>query len=358
MKIRHFRRSLLKNLTFWQKTGNRRHKKPIAPPQIDSRLLRPENHSGRVIFAGLGRYGYFGRGKVSPEKFFPPFVYELYRNGIESYFVSDIDSLSTLSSNGEAVVINIINEEADSNEMFPNYSIPGERILVFNSTEVSNIISDKKKTNEFLSSKNVLMPSTSIQEKNNRKIFSNRSTGTNKDTYVSSNSDDIDESRYNTVFIPTVREFAGQSYYTTVRAHCVGRELVFAYVRARAVHEGSASVHNADTPLEPELVERLQRDLVVDRQSGLAAVCAKIGEALEPGFFAHDLLISSEDERIYACETGFKFDTTTYAEHLLPISAYLPSLATIYSPEFVRLSAIAFINECRRLGYLHPLAHR
>ena len=67
-------------------------------------------------------------------------------------------------------------------------------------------------------------------------------------------------------------------------------------------------------------------------------------QALGPGFFALDIVVSSEDDRVLIVEPGYKFNDTSYVEHLRPIATELPSHAVLFSDKFAEKSADLFLR--------------
>src|SRR5690606_9250395 len=120
----------------------------------------------------------------------------------------------------------------------------------------------------------------------------------------------------NVDLIDTTVAFRGVSYYTSIRALCVGSHCISAYVRVRPVSDGSPSVHTKDTPRHLSLLRELHRRLVDDRRSEINELSVKIGRGLGPGFYAHDLLPCAQSQKYLVCESGYKFSDWTYRRHL------------------------------------------
>jgi hypothetical protein len=185
------------------------------------------------------------------------------------------------------------------------------------------------------------------------RVFSNLRQDSAGAVTVLDRLDQADADRYNTSFVDTRVTHAGRTYYTCVRLLCVGPHVVHGYVRARDVAEGSASVHNADTPLDPALLGILHESQVDARMAEHADVAARVAAALGPGFYAHDIVVPNDGGAVQLCETGFKFNDGSYPARLAPVAAELPWHRRMFAiSEWADVSAGLFLNECTRLGYL------
>ena len=103
----------------------------------------------------------------------------------------------------------------------------------------------------------------------------------------------------------------------------VGPICVAIYVRARAVSEGSPSVHNKNTPVNADLLNHLYSEIVLPGQSEILAICQRIGSRLGPGFYSHDIVPERDTGLLYVCETGFKFDDHLWRERMAPLRGAL-----------------------------------
>jgi hypothetical protein len=242
----------------------------------------------------------------------------------------------------------------DHGAKFLNDGHIGPTHLVFNRLETGRILRRKDLTNQHLSEAGILVPKMLETISNGELVFSNTMTGTARPVSLVDRAEMLVKNRYNTEFIETRREYRGVSYYSAVRLISVGRELLHAFVRMRPASDESPSVHAANVPLDPQIIEYFQDTLIRCRQDELVDLSSRLGDALGPGFFVHDVLVSTRSEQIFVCESGIKFHDFAYTGRLFPISAHLPSHAFMFSPLFARRSAEAFLRECRRHGrFLH-----
>lgn len=299
----------------------------------------------RVVFVGLGKRPFLG-GKVEPWKFFPPFCNRLANAGVSYAFSTTPERLLPFDDvrNAFVHVYREVTEVNNVSAILPR--LP--KSLHFNHPLKGTIVADKQKTNKLLSNEGVAMPGLLVAEKSGRvKVFSNANCASGADVQVLEPHEELDRSRYNTEFIDTRIKFRGVEYYTCVRVMTVGPNIVHAYCRARPVSENSASVHNQDTPLDPELIEHLQKVKVEPFMEDFSRIALLNDKALGLGFFALDIVVSSENDRAFLVEPGYKFNDPSYVEHLRPIAHELPSHAILFSDKFAEKSADLFL---RNLG--------
>ena len=83
---------------------------PLPQQYIPREIQRPNPCKGTVIVTGFGSWGFSGSAKVRPNIFFPPFVYSLYRQGIEVLFIKDIDEFLRVTDQKNVVVVHIFTE--------------------------------------------------------------------------------------------------------------------------------------------------------------------------------------------------------------------------------------------------------
>lgn len=340
-------RSIVRSIIKRAKAKSEPSPQRYIPPEI----LDPNPCKGILVVTGFGSWGFRGAGKVRPKIFFPPFVYALYRNGIRVSFAIKIEELLKFDDHKNVIVAHIFSEEGILSDSFHKLKIPNRNFLVFNRPELGEILGQKAHFNRLMSMHGIPVPKLVTDAGGEKMVFSNAASGSGADAYLlNDRNSKLDSNRYNTEYIENRRIYNGHYYYNTVRLLTVGCELVHAYVRLRPDSEGSASVHAKNTPLDPALIEYFQKILVEDRINELKKLSEQIGLALGPGFFVHDTIISSETEEIFVSESGIKFEDDAYINRLYPIAAYLPSHYVMFSPEFAKRSARAFVKECQRLG--------
>jgi hypothetical protein len=312
--------------------------------------LQPRERRAMVVITGLSPGGLNGPGKVDAGRFFPPFCQQLAQAGIATVVATSLGEVrAAVAASGPTIIVNVYREVEHRIDLPAMTALEDQATAVFNRSTTGPLIADKLRTNEFLTGHGVAMPSLAPSAK----VFSNSRNDTAAPVSVLDSIEAADPARYNTGFIDTRVAVGGRTYHTCVRLLCVGTKLIHAYVRARDVEEGSPSVHAVDTPLDPGLVELLQRRLVEGRLPEHAALAERVAAALGPGFYAHDVLLDREGGPPLLCETGFKFQDGAYERRLLPIAEQLPSHRILFSPpELAQASARLFVDECVRLGVL------
>lgn len=317
----------------------------IGPP-IPSPLLQvsqPSQPRGRVVITALTHWGFHGLGKVDPNKFFPPFCDVLATEGIATKFVRTPKELSQFVDE-ETCIIHIYREigsRIDSDEIF---DAQRRARVVFNHPSIGPLIGRKDEAHRLFTRNGIAMPARSSKS---GLVFSNAPHDSAAPANVVKDLSLVDPERYNTEFIDTRVKVGDREYYTTVRIMCVGREIIHAFVRARDVREGSASVHAKDTPLDAGLINYLQDLLVKPYLDNFRVLAESIELVLGPGFYSHDLLIDKHGN-VFVCEAGLKFSDDTYPGHLTSIAEACSCHAILFSDEFARSSARAFLREWKR----------
>lgn len=312
--------------------------------------LQPRERRANVVITGLGPGGLNGPGKVDAARFFPPFCRQLASAGIGTVVATGLGEVRpVVAAGGPTIIVNVYREVGHRIDLPAVTELEGRATAVFNRSTLGPLIADKQRTNLFLTENGVAMPSLTPRGK----VFSNSRQDTGAAVSILDGLEQADADRYNTDFVDTRVIYGGATYYTCVRLLCVGSRIVHAYVRARDVDEGSASVHAVNTPADADLLEFLQRRLVDDRLVEHAELADRIATALGPGFYAHDVLVDREGGPPLLCETGFKFQDPPYANRVSPVAERLPSHRILFSaPLLAEASARLFIDECVRLGFL------
>ena len=275
--------------------------------------------------------------------------------GIATSCITDFRSLGhelEISEGVPTVLISLMNETFDD---LDEYDIPEDLLkkanAMFNSHRTAGIIKDKRKANETLSRQGIMMPSLKIDE--GKKVFSNARVGSKENAFVLEKLQEIDDERYNTEFIDTRVPFENSVYFTCVRLVCIGTRTLQIYVRARDVEENNPSVHNKDTPKNPELLEHLYRNLVAPRLEQLHALGNRIGRALGPGFYVHDVLVDNNSGHLFLCESGFKFYDSSYAKPMMNVVRDRNLQRTILDQEtYAGYAGSVFVAYCAEMGFL------
>ena len=275
--------------------------------------------------------------------------------GIATSCITDFRSLGQeleISEGVPTVLISLIHETYDD---LDEYDIPEDLLkqanAIFNSHRTAGIIRDKRKANETLSRQGIMMPSLRIDE--GKKIFSNARVGTGENAFVLEKLQDVDDGRYNAELIDTRIPFENSVYFTCVRLVCIGTRTLQIYVRARDVEENNPSVHSKDTPKNPELLEHLYGNLVAPRLEELHALGNRIGRALGPGFYAHDVLVDNNSGHLFMCEAGFKFYDHTYSNRMMNVISDRNLQRTILDQEtYAGYAGSVFVAYCAEMGFL------
>jgi hypothetical protein len=309
-----------------------------------------DNPDLTVILVGTSEAGYEGMGKVSPHLYFPKFVYGLAKRGAALIGYRDCaEALRNISRHDpkRTIVVLIYNESFQREAMkeFESLASQGD-FIIYNAPRTGEIIGDKIANNKFLQDSGILTPSI-VNGKVNQRTFSNARVGSNAAVNVVDAGQPLDPERYNSSFINTVHTFKGKSYYVALRTLTVTDTILSAYVRLRPVEENSPSVHAMNTPRDPELISHFHHALVTLRQNELDGLCEKMGLALGPGFYVHDILPCADDGRLYVSETGYKFDDMAYRDWLWPISADLPFLDDHFTINIADMAANEVVKKHR-----------
>lgn len=324
--------------------------RPEAPATyFRLRLHEPGQPRGTVAVTGFGRFGHEGYGKVEPDQYFPHFAYLLHRQDIRVRFLDTPRALRTLPADDDLVIVHIYNEEHDDIDALASLPVP-DRALVFNDPRIGRIVGNKVATNRYLGARGISVPRLMQAPQADAATFSNSASDSGAEVRLVPAGAALESDRYNTEFIDTRRSFQGARYHCLVRLVSVGETLIHAIVGLRNVDDDSPSVHPADTPLDPDLIQHFRTRLIDARWPELVQLSTRLGRALGAGFYAHDLVICKETERIYVCETGFKLVLDSYTPHIAPISSALPFEDCLFSAQFARASTEAFLEECRRHG--------
>ncbi|MCX8509793.1 MAG: hypothetical protein ORN49_13115 [Rhodobacteraceae bacterium] len=300
-------------------------------------LVRPKGH---VVICAQKARGLAAKGKMNPQRFLPDFLPALASFGIQPHFAFRPAQISELIARHDAAAIAVWNEEKHR-ACDPDFREAAQTSrLLFNSFTTGERIGSKAETNRWLTARGIRMPA--MTSDTSGPVFSNAPQGSSQPVSLLSAGSPLDPGRYNTRYIDTQVDFAGQSYLTTVRLLAVGPFVVAAFVGARDLRWQRAAVHGVDTPMNAALVNFLYDRLYLSRQAEFAAIARRLHDILGPGFYHHDLIVARETGEIHLCEVGFKFDASAFADHMRPIAADVPYLQPFYTDEFARNSARAF----------------
>lgn len=306
---------------------------------------------GVCVIATLSPVPVRWMGKMRSRTFLRPFCLEISRLGYSVRFAnSTVEIENFLEHHQGVMLINVFGEDAFSGPLPDLDLIEGRFKVVFNLSRSGKVMADKWETQKLLSEHGVLMPKISDGSGDS---FIRARVGTALPTAFIPAAENVvtvdEEKEIANRFVDTVVPYGDEEFYTTVRLLCINEQIVHAYVRARNCREGNPSVHASDTPLDPELIEFLQRTLVVPNWEKFSVIAERIHGALGNGFFAHDVLLERNSGKIFLCETGFKFDDYSYWVHLNAVRNLVKSHAIFFPPEdYARHAAGVFVAKVER----------
>ncbi len=321
------------------------------------RQCQPTNAKAKVIIVSAHAKPFNTRGKVRSGIFFPPFCRVLAKHGLASVFVHDLAGLEREVRPPDGlpiIVIDLVNELYDPLDRFciPENLASSVR-AIFNSRPIAKIIRDKREANLFFSRNGILMPR--LDNLAGKRIFSNLRVGSKEAVFLFNDIHTAPEGRYNAEFIDTTARIGDNAFYTTVRLMCVGPCLLQAYVRARNVSENNPSVHNADTPQDRALSDRLYDMLIRSRLEDYVSFARAVGNVLGPGFYAHDILVDNDTGGLVLCESGFKFFDESYWERIRDIVDGRDFQYNVFNQEnYAQYAAAVFVGYCSDMKFLDP----
>jgi hypothetical protein len=266
-----------------------------------------------VVIVATDKYGLDAFGKVKGKDFFPIVSETLRGYGAKVHvFESSSSFLMASDRYRRCLLVLVFNESciltpssyAELTGVIDSARARSEVVEICNLPESGILMGDKRRMNEQLTAAGVMMPRI-LSEATGGLIFSNAAVGSGADVSVGTT---YDAAKYNTEFVDTMQTFEGRDYYVSIRAMAVGEVLTSTIIRARAITEGSASVHTSNTPADPRLLNFLYAKVISPRMHSIVDVCRKAGARLGLGFYAHDLLPPRGSSSVLLCESGFKFD--------------------------------------------------
>ncbi|MFL5447459.1 MAG: hypothetical protein ACJ8AX_02860 [Gemmatimonadales bacterium] len=304
--------------------------------------------AGAVILVGTEKDGFIP-GKLTASLFLPIFARACAHRGFQVMaFPNPADFLSRKDIPQPVTVIMVYSEvrilRAGLDPTFQKVLERAQRLgaRVVHPPETGLAIADKLTTRDLLIPAGIRMPELVTDTAGMVPVFSNEIVGSNRPVQLHA-SDALDPSRYNTRYIDAVHHYQSRAYHVSLRAMAVGTTCVAVYVRARAVGERNPSVHNKNTPLDPELLNHLHAEIVEPRRDEIHSICQRIGFRLGLGFYAHDIVPERASGLLYVCETGFKFDDHAWRNRMAPLRGSLACDDGDPSIEVVR-SAEAFLS--------------
>lgn len=329
------------------------------PPRIVEECHTEHRASGpQVIIVGSNRDGLRIKGLGRPNWFFPRFFRTVKSSGLE---VQVYDNPRRLYKDRwkygtcPCAIITLFNEENTKKRELYDIAECVSRIgavrTIFNSPDVARILRDKLYTNQLLSDSGIRTPRVIMGSSSKAVAFQNSRLGSKKPTSIRAAGEALNDASYNTEFIDTTFAYKNTGYYVSLRAYAVGQHLISVYIRARSVTEKNASVHTQDTPLEPELLNRIHKNVVTNNIDKLEALCVSAGKALGLGFYVYDILPEINTGEFFISEAGFKFDDGSYREHLWPIAGATQFMARVYDGREIDDASCAFLEHLLAEGF-------
>ncbi len=308
---------------------------------INAALLFQEkykkNYKYKCLLYSPGQWGFDGRGKITPDFFYPCFIREMNKRNIKVIFSKE----KSIPKNFD-ITIWVINEDFDNlNKLIGKYGDENYGLQI-NNINYLPMIADKLKTNQLFRNNGILVPSTNIKE--TKKVFQNERWGSGKDTKIIF--DQIQkENLYQTEYIDSTFYFEEIKYYLSIRALSCCGELVSILPRIKRFDPQNASVHSADTPLEPILINYVYEEFVLKNYQYIKKLCKDIDKVFPNCFLAHDLVLNNS--KFYVCETGIKFDDYGFTAHMSSIydEVKIPEFQNLFLPSFSKKFADIIFNK-------------
>ena len=320
--------------------------------------FQPKEINTLVLIADLDAEPLRYKRKVDPLGFFPPFCRVLARYGIGSKFVHDIKGIEQAAqqSNHKSILINLVDEDKPD---ISKYDFPGdlskEFRAVFNSYSVARIVSDKMRTNDYLSTHGIAMPRCNSAGAD---IFSLPKTGYGHTAAVVDDIESADADKYNTEFIDTRVQFQGKHYYTSLRLMCIGPAVLKILVQARDCDERNPAARNRNTPQDPSLLRHLNAVQVAANLDKLHSLAEDIWRVLGPGFYAHDVLVEAKSGRVLLCESEYKFYPEPFMKKFRGLMDNEDRLvSTCEQASYARIAASVFLEYCNKLENGEDISH-
>ncbi|NTT86096.1 hypothetical protein [Tabrizicola fusiformis] len=274
----------------------------------------------QLIFIGTDADGFTGGGKQ--ERFIQVAAQILPRMGVEVRTVRTVDEIAALKTGDRTVAALVYSEGNATAETYLELEDKAEichevfsDLRLLHHPDIGQIIKNKAASADLFEKHKVPTPRR-MEGSASSATFSNSADSSGAAVSVFEIGDELPEGRFNTEFVDTRHEFRGASYYVSLRAVTVGGKCLATYVRCRPVEEGNPSVHAKNTPRQPGLINYLMAKTVLPNQEEITEVCARLGTAFGPGFYAHDILPSCDGKGLFVCETGFKFDESSLRRRL------------------------------------------
>ena len=304
----------------------------------------PETISGQVVFAVLTKFGF--HGKANAARYFPEFCRVLRAHDLSVRFCTDLGQVDALLSQPmPTVLVNVFPEDRMQIWSKELESLEAKAVAVYNRASLGPILADKAQTANFFDENDLPRPPPFRPD---AAVFSNSRFGSHKGAALVEAGKAIDTRRHNTAFIDTSVPFGSKSYHTTGRLLAIDGEIAHAFVRARDAKDDDPSVHEGDTPDDPDLLAFLHTELVEPRRAEFGELARRLAGAMGPGFYVHDILIERDSDRIFVCESGLKFDYGLNWLRFEPKANLFPSFGVMFPLEsYAAHCGAIFAKQCR-----------
>ena len=229
----------------------------------------------------------------------------------------------------------------------------GGRSGVFNAAQNGPIIADKVLTNDFLTSTacrcRASRPRASVQQRPPGQRRRRRRAGSPR----GGRPRPLQHRASSTPASPT----AGEP--TTPRAAALRRRADPPRLRAGSRRDGrSASVHAPDTPLDPPLIDTLQKRLVDPPEARAPRPAARVAAAFGPGSTRTTCWSRATAGRPSSARPASSSTIGGYTGRLSPLAADCRRTRDVRDGRLGRRAAPRlFLDECARLGYLPRTRH-
>lgn len=317
-----------------------------------------QNSKGICIIATTSPVPVRWLGKMRSRTFLRPFCIEVSRLGYRIKFANSVAEIERyLEGEKITILLNIIGEDVFTISSRALEHLEKRPSVTFNPLRTALILADKLKTQQILTSHDVLMPKILDGASGG---FLRARSGTNRPTKFLAEKPEgatIDD-RKSIVneFIDTTVDWENEKFYTSVRLLCINDKIIHQYVRARSFKEQDPNVHASNTPLNADFLNHLQDIIIIPNTERFAEISKKIYDALGDGFYAHDILVERDSGRLLVCETGIKFDDYSFWTRIRSIEKALYVHSIFFPPEeFAKKSAAIFVAEVERRLASKPL---
>jgi len=260
------------------------------------------------------------KGKIGNRNYIDNISSNFKKNKLDFLYCDDIN----YSYQSQDIVVNVINEDKE----LPILS--DDNTIVCNKISTAHLLSNKVNTLKRYTENGIVTPQECNWSKC-RKCLSFSPTGSNEEVKILDRYSYLDAKNHNVDLIDTRHEWNGKTYHTSLRLLSVCGEVIDIWLRLRTGKEFPI-VHSKNTPLDSKVLNFLHQEIIECNKDKLENISKSLSNILGLGFFAHDLLVDTNN-KFYVCESGFKFDDETYRKHLSPIMRDLQFGENVFNPK-------------------------